>query len=68
MLFKNCRSDRCCSRLLEIYKLAIDFSIYIQSPALGLDEEIAHLSTREPFLMYAPVNLDNRDFNIDALE
>ena len=55
-------------RYITPIEVSIDFSIHIQSPALGLDEEIAHLATREPFLMYAPVNLDNRDFTIDALE
>ncbi len=49
-------------------EVSIDFSIHIQSPALDLDEEVAHLSTSDAFIMRAPVNLDNRDFTIDALE
>ncbi len=63
----DCPTDAT-GRYITPIEVSIDFSIYIQSPALGLDDEIAHLATREPFLMYAPVNLDNRDFTIDALE
>ena len=48
----------------------VTFEISIESPALGFENEetIAYLYTKEPFEMYAPIHLDNRDFTIDALE
>jgi len=48
----------------------VTFEISIESPALGFDNEetIAYLYTKEPFEMYAPIHLDNRDFTIDAME
>lgn len=46
----------------------ISFSVSISSPALGLDDEIAYIYTDRPFVMKAPVQIDNRDFTIDAME
>lgn len=48
----------------------VSFKISIKSPALGIDEEetIALLETEEPFEMYAPIHLDNRDFTIETLD
>ncbi len=55
-------------RYLFPVEVNVEFSIAIESPALGIDEEIAFLYTDRPFEIYAPVQLDNRDFTIDALE
>lgn len=48
----------------------ITFKMSIRSPMLGIDPEetIAFIYTTKPFVMKAPIPLDNRDFTIETKE
>ncbi len=58
------------NKYTESVPVGVEFEVSMKSPSLGMDEEetIALFRTEEPFDMWAPIRLDNRDMTVDNLE